>query len=364
MAIVTPFRLLVSGLVLCVNFAAMKILQTNWWQMKMMLIPSTFKDSVAVVSWKEDIAEIAKEQIRYRYPSQSFMNNASAEADLVAMVLSTTDKKHRRDLIRSTWGNGTTGSSVFFVLAGNWTPSLHEEWKQWQDLIWIDHSDTYRNLTIKVYAGFTAIYHHHAAFLNPAAIMNKTVQIFKTDDDIYLDPLRLRRVIASNASGEAISGHCWSGTKVIRDTANKWHVPHEEYPNEEFPCYCSGTGYAVTPRFLACAIPTLAKGETFVRNEDTQAGILVEKCHLPKPVSIPKFSSLDVRTPTLAAKNAYIVQHLSDTAKSEEALFSQMHEFDNLNNPSPCGSDCQLGRVVQVVESTPLGSPSTNSSLS
>lgn len=248
------------------------------------------------------------------------------------------------------------------MLAGNWTSSLREEWEQCQDLIWIDHSDTYRNLTIKVYAGFTAIYHHHAAFLHPAAIMNKTVQIFKTDDDIYLDPLRLRYAIAT-ASGESISGHCWSGTKVIRDEANKWHVPHSEYPKEEFPRYCCGAGYAVTPLFLACALPTLAKAETCVRNEDTQGGILVEACHLPEPVSIPNFLSLDLKKHDVAAKNAYIVQHLSDTAKSEEAFFSKMFDFDTLNNPSPCDSDCQLDLLFVQVRSTPGGSPTNASQL-
>ncbi len=41
--------------------------------------------------------------------------------------------------------------------------------------------------------------------------------------------------------------------KVMRDQNSKWYVSHKEWPPNEYPPYCSGSGFIYTPDFAASA---------------------------------------------------------------------------------------------------------------
>mgnify|MGYP000515965805 CR=1 FL=1 len=84
-------------------------------------------------------------------------------------------------MIRSTWAH--KGNVVSFVVAGNWTEALRAEFESHGDLIWVNVTEKYLKLTVKVYGAFHAVHSHIPL---SAALGNATQyrRVLKTDDDV------------------------------------------------------------------------------------------------------------------------------------------------------------------------------------
>jgi hypothetical protein len=73
-----------------------------------------------------------------------------------------------------------------------------------------------------------------------------------------------------------------SGFAPIRDKSDqqlaKWYMSREEYPDDFFPPYAPGVGYALSREFAACAAHHT---QDILRMpwEDVAVGLLAAKCH-------------------------------------------------------------------------------------
>ena len=104
----------------------------------------------------------------------------------------------------------------------------------------------------------------------------------------------------------------------LRDTSLKWHVTYEMYPEQFYPLYCQGAGFAVSRDFVSCAVND-GHLATFRYNpfEDVSIGFLAERCGV-KPVS-------DYHS---------IVQYRAYEGKSQMKARSEKDEIDILPKAS------------------------------
>ena len=168
---------------------------------------------------------------------------------LVTFIHTAPDHYKRRMLIRETWGNPKNFKNVvtkLIFLMGSTTnnkiqESLHYESDRFGDIVQEDFLDSYRNLTYKAISGLKWITYNcrNAKF------------VLKTDDDIFVHIYNLMNHLQSLNKHGIVSKRLvmclvWYRMKVMRDKKSKWYVPKEEFKEDYFPVYCSGSAYLLS----------------------------------------------------------------------------------------------------------------------
>jgi len=179
------------------------------------------------------------------------------EIYVIAYVHTAPDHYKRRVVIRQTWGDASyydVGIRVVFVMGAADNASydvqraLEFEAAQYGDIVQEDFLDTYRNLTYKGVAALRWIARYCA----------RARYVLKTDDDIFVNAFnllrhlaRLDRVGVTRAPGAApvppnglLLCLVWYTMKVMR--TGKWKVSKEEWPEDSYPTYCSGSAFIMT----------------------------------------------------------------------------------------------------------------------
>ncbi|BFZ19951.1 hypothetical protein BsWGS_22989 [Bradybaena similaris] len=200
---------------------------------------------------------------------------------LLVIQPSVLDRRHERDLVRSTWGSVAKTQSwpnrtmnaevkVVFVVARqppeattterqlthSQPDGQSDDWKQiqseanqHQDLLFIDMLDGYRNLTLKLVSAFTWVRDNCPC-----------VQfVLKVDFDTFVNvPLLVDTLIYSeNRLQFSILGMVYtSNNKVMR--IGPWRVSESLYPMARYPEYASGCGYVLSARTLSGIVDTIA----------------------------------------------------------------------------------------------------------
>ncbi|KAM5146749.1 beta-1,3-galactosyltransferase 4-like [Mantella aurantiaca] len=170
-------------------------------------------------------------------------NACSPPPLLLILVSSAPSHRDRRDAIRQTWGSlssATASSSLtLFVLAVPDKPeersALVHEAVTHGDIIQANFTDSYRNLTLKTLIGlsWTLQKCQGAQFL------------LKTDDDVFVNTLALTTFLREQ-HGLRYFGRIHWQVAPFRNPENRHYTPHELYPSDHFPPYCSGTGYILS----------------------------------------------------------------------------------------------------------------------
>lgn len=176
-----------------------------------------------------------------------------------------------RDSIRSTWARDRKG--IYFLVAGPWE-FVKVEYEKYRDLIWIEEEEVYEGEE-SVLPFKTEIFLHilHKYSLPGQAGFE---YLFKTDDDSYVDLAKLEKTIVGHHYdywGCCTTEHF----RPLRSPTRKWHVSFELYPEEYYPLYCQGAGFAMSRKFITCVSEKL---ENFRYNpfEDVSVGLLAERC--------------------------------------------------------------------------------------
>ncbi|XP_040182731.1 beta-1,3-galactosyltransferase 2-like [Rana temporaria] len=200
-------------------------------------------------------------------------------------------QKQARQAIRITWGKEDFLPGVrilrLFLLGKDldWNDegqrSLVEESQMFHDIILHDYLDTYYNLTTKVINGLNWIstYCPNASY------------VMKTDSDMFVNTEHLvYRVLKPDGPPRLnyFTGHLMTNGMPIRNLDSKWYVPPEEYPEESYPLFCSGTGYVFSGD-LARKIVQVSPNVTWIRLEDAFVGLCLDKLGV-LPVAPPKNS--------------------------------------------------------------------------
>ena len=197
---------------------------------------------------------------------------ANREITLVICVPIARHLNESRSTIRETMGTyskmpNSTVILVFFVGIGHTDEELaiqetiDHEVKQHQDVVQGDFIDTYKNPTLKslLIMDWVSKFCNHSSF------------IVKADDDTYVNiPLmtkKLNRISGRLPGRPFVLGNVQIGTKPSRNKNKKWYVSIEEFSEEHYPFYTSGTCYAMTTS-AAAAIHTVSKSLTPLWLED------------------------------------------------------------------------------------------------
>nr|XP_018902208.1 PREDICTED: beta-1,3-galactosyltransferase 5 [Bemisia tabaci]XP_018902209.1 PREDICTED: beta-1,3-galactosyltransferase 5 [Bemisia tabaci] len=159
---------------------------------------------------------------------------------ILAFVHSAPKNLKLRNLIRSTWGQELT--TIF--LLGETTPALQEaietENSLHHDIVQGNFIDSYRNLTYKHVMGFKwASYHCPGA-----------KYLLKTDDDVFVNVLFLRKFIESKLSPTGARKLILCDiqvTVVQRSFRSKWRVSPKEYSKNWYPQICKGWAILYSP---------------------------------------------------------------------------------------------------------------------
>jgi len=279
----------------------------------------------------------------HRSSSSSSHRSHSYSSNIIVGVLSSASNTGptRRKSIRSTWAYRRT--NVIFLVAGPWK-DIQEEYHKNQDLLWMDIDELYdtenSTLTYKTYTFLNVMYHQiyqsqqhkeeegqnnnhtdiHVSFL------------FKTDDDSYVDLETLQEVLLSSSSSTTNTttntttitidywGKCnnW-GKKPHRNQdipwQKKWYMSYDIYPEEYYPPYCQGAGYAISTKFLSCAVGKYYTSKIrFMPHEDVAVGLLAQRCQI-QPIHDERIVirwNQEEEEPTMKNK---IVQHYIITEK-------------------------------------------------
>ncbi|XP_046544859.1 beta-1,3-galactosyltransferase 5-like [Haliotis rubra] len=174
---------------------------------------------------------------------------AGQEVFLVTYVHSAPANFKKRQTIRETWGHHTIlkRHNVRVVFIMGTVPEAYVmnmvdmEANRYGDIVQENFVDSYRNLTHKAIAGikWVSSYCPNAKF------------VLKTDDDIlvnfhtFLEFIKSTVQKAYGTKGLIVCNQ-WIRMKVMRDKRSKWYIPKEDFPEDYFPPYCSGSAYLMS----------------------------------------------------------------------------------------------------------------------
>jgi hypothetical protein len=233
---------------------------------------------------------VSCEHIHYRIPKQSLIRMTQSRAQtslgiaekesIIIGVLSGSGIPERRTSIRSTWGYRRR--NVFFIVGGPWE-DIQEEYDEYGDILWIDKEEIYITetsvLTLKTETFLSVMYERVMKGIATSGIE----YLFKTDDDSYVELQKLHATLSSTNTGDYWGKCNEGGWKPHRNTEiawqRKWYISYETYAEPEYPPFCQGAGFALSRKFLDCAVGDghVAKVK-YMPNEDVAVGMLAERC--------------------------------------------------------------------------------------
>lgn len=192
-------------------------------------------------------------------------SSQSRPLELLILIASVNSQKGYRDAIRKSWGKVTKQNTHPKVrhafLLGFTTEAdleiLKEENKENGDLVVQDFKDTYRNLTFKSLMAFewSKRFCPHFSYM------------MKTDDDVYVNMKNIHTLILNDRLENSITGYCPVNITPVREPNEKNYISRQEFPDDFFPGYCTGTGY-VMPRNVAFNILAISPNVPFIYLED------------------------------------------------------------------------------------------------
>lgn len=157
---------------------------------------------------------------------------------LIILVKTSTINVNRREIIRRTWNRKFDDftSKIIFELGlpndKDLQAQIDRESTRYGDILQGNFVDTYHNLTMKSIMGFKW------ATKN----CNKTDFILVADDDNVISVLNLLKLLRTLDKHDMIyMGHLYKESIPIRDFDDKYFISFEEYGNETYPPYISGT---------------------------------------------------------------------------------------------------------------------------
>ncbi|CAF4631191.1 unnamed protein product, partial [Rotaria sp. Silwood2] len=186
---------------------------------------------------------------------------------LIIYILSTIINVQRRDVIRSTWASKQNGVCFVFILgqvpgtisnAGEINMKVNNEKKTSQDIVQIDHIESYSNVVYKEMAALQWSYHFYP----------NIPYLFKTDDDLIVDtilissiarllltnisnnnafllkyrPTLISNIISSDRTTFFRGGWAMDYQPTLRG-GGKFGVSEKVWPHPVLPAYCSGFGW-------------------------------------------------------------------------------------------------------------------------
>ena len=208
---------------------------------------------------------------------------------LVVIIPSAPQNIKERLAIRETWGkyattlqvpppNNESAVALAFLLGKDVNASndhaITNESRKFQDIVYGNYKDTYKNLTRKILVGLKWI----------KRFCSKSEYILKADDDVYVHIPRLVESLKRNPAGQhgAVYGKIFRNAGAFRE--GKWAVSFTDYPLWSFPPYASGSAYVISSNIVSKLL-TVSQYMPYLHIEDAFiTGVLtfiIEAKHVP-----------------------------------------------------------------------------------
>ncbi|XP_053405263.1 beta-1,3-galactosyltransferase 5-like [Mercenaria mercenaria] len=171
------------------------------------------------------------------------------ETFLMIYIHSKPDNAERRRMIRNTWGSRDIlekhHARLIFVTGEvadeNLQIFLDFENELHKDIIQVNFIDSYRNLTYKAISGLKWVTEN---------CQNATF-VLKTDDDIIVDINTVVTLMMSDNDNRwqktnLLACHIWKHMDVDRNKSSKWYTSYDEYPDDFYLSYCSGSAFIMS----------------------------------------------------------------------------------------------------------------------
>ena len=111
---------------------------------------------------------------------------------------------------------------------------LEQEFKIFKDILQVDISDTYKNLTLKMQFAFHWAVSH----------CNHFDYVIKIDDDVYLNMHRFSDfILGLHPKESAFGGMCLLMAKPDRNRKSKWFLSPKQFSRTLLPPMCMGPMY-------------------------------------------------------------------------------------------------------------------------
>lgn len=197
---------------------------------------------------------------------------------LVILVTTTHDQFSSRMVIRKTWGKMRyirNRRIVTYFLLGTtanlaYQSSLLNENAQYGDLLQMNFTDTYHNLTLKTVLAMKWVHH----FCSSSSF------VMKTDTDMFVNVFYLMKLLLwKNRTSNFVTGFLKRNEKPIRTQKSKWYISRDEYPLDIYPTFCSGTGYVLSTD-VTSKIYNVSHTVPIISLEDVYVGLCLAKLNI------------------------------------------------------------------------------------
>ncbi|XP_078087650.1 beta-1,3-galactosyltransferase 5-like [Mustelus asterias] len=220
-----------------------------------------------------------------KFDDHSFLMLPNSSCDtnppfLVLLVTSAQDLLEARSAIRQTWGRERTthGQRVvtYFLLgySQEHQEQLLKESSLHKDIIQKNFTDSYYNLTTKVLMGLEWV----------NRFCPSTSFVMKTDSDMFVNTDYLTELLLGKNRKDFFTGFIMRSLRPNRDRSSQWYISEQEYPQEKYPPFCSGTGFVLSTD-VANGIWTVSRIIPYFKLEDVYVGLCLAELKID-PVEI------------------------------------------------------------------------------
>ena len=219
---------------------ALFLLSTIW--ISVVLIPGAcqiIQDRKFVHS-KEELLLTQKVSEQLHHPGCKGSSNSEIAIIVHSAAQSTGIYYERRQVTRETWVRDAQANhiQVIFAIGLPRDPQtqleLIEEQSQYGDMVQFEFIDNYYNLTLKAIAVVSWL-HKHCSMMSIIA---------KVDDDLFVNIERLIQLRHTFTRG--ITGYSVRNNPPDRNSASKFYMPEDIFPDSFYPTSVSGYFYVMT----------------------------------------------------------------------------------------------------------------------
>ena len=207
-----------------------------------------------------------------------------SDLDLIVIITTRPGNFMERTAIRYSWGRPETSTNqllvkqksfkykTIFTLGRDKNKIIEDivskENTKYRDILRLDYSDTYENLSKKTILSLKWI----SEACQPKFVL-------KTDDDCYVNLYELSTWLSGLSPHINYIGKKNELMPVIRDPTHRNYVPYEVYGDEFYKVYCSGGGYILRGTVLGNITRTASKVAEII-NEDAYLGMIVHALNI------------------------------------------------------------------------------------